>query len=245
MSPRRVATGFTALQERAGRPIVVIDAGHGGRDPGATSVSGQVARKGPDSRACPGPSRRAGEARPGPGRDDPRGRPLSDARRARGGRAAARRRPVRLAAHGQRAQPAGARSDGLFAVRRRFGRGSGAARGARKCAGVAADDGGGRSASRMLLADLAHARADEASADLAARLVDKSAGRVELRPDPHRFAAFHVLRRAGSPAVLFEAGYHQQCRRRSCCCARPEHRARSRSRSPRRSRPTSRPHARR
>src|SRR3954447_20775955 len=28
-----------------GRPIVVVDAGHGGRDPGATSVSGQVREK--------------------------------------------------------------------------------------------------------------------------------------------------------------------------------------------------------
>ena len=26
----------------------------------------------------------------------------------------------------------------------------------------------------------------------------KAAGRVEMRPNPHRFAAFHVLRRAGS-----------------------------------------------
>jgi N-acetylmuramoyl-L-alanine amidase len=46
-----------------------------------------------------------------------------------------------------------------------------------------------------------------ASADFASRLVGKSAGRFELRPEPHRFAAFHVLRRAGTPAVLFEAGY--------------------------------------
>ena len=46
-----------------------------------------------------------------------------------------------------------------------------------------------------------------ASADLASRLVNKAAGRVELRPNPHRFAAFHVLRRAEAPAVLFEAGY--------------------------------------
>ena len=29
----------------SGRPVVVIDAGHGGRDPGATSVSGQVHEK--------------------------------------------------------------------------------------------------------------------------------------------------------------------------------------------------------
>jgi N-acetylmuramoyl-L-alanine amidase len=46
-----------------------------------------------------------------------------------------------------------------------------------------------------------------ASADLATRFVNKSAGRFELRPNPHRFASFHVLRRAGAPAVLFEAGY--------------------------------------
>jgi N-acetylmuramoyl-L-alanine amidase len=46
-----------------------------------------------------------------------------------------------------------------------------------------------------------------ASANLAARLVRQSAGRFELRPNPHRFAAFHVLRRARTPAVLFEAGY--------------------------------------
>jgi N-acetylmuramoyl-L-alanine amidase len=38
-------------------------------------------------------------------------------------------------------------------------------------------------------------------------LVSKSAGRFELRPNPHRFASFHVLRRTDAPAVLFEAGY--------------------------------------
>jgi N-acetylmuramoyl-L-alanine amidase len=46
-----------------------------------------------------------------------------------------------------------------------------------------------------------------ASADLASRLVNKSAGRFALRPEPHRFAAFYVLRSARTPAVLFEAGY--------------------------------------
>jgi N-acetylmuramoyl-L-alanine amidase len=38
-------------------------------------------------------------------------------------------------------------------------------------------------------------------------MVGKSAGRFELRPNPHRFASFHVLRRAEAPAVLFEGGY--------------------------------------
>src|SRR5436190_379345 len=39
-------TGVTVSGARAaGRPIVVIDPGHGGRDPGAVSVSGGVAEK--------------------------------------------------------------------------------------------------------------------------------------------------------------------------------------------------------
>jgi N-acetylmuramoyl-L-alanine amidase len=60
---------------------------------------------------------------------------------------------------------------------------------------------------RSLLADLVARDHMGASADFAARLVAKSAGRIELRPDPHRFAAFHVLRSARTGAVLFEAGY--------------------------------------
>ena len=58
-----------------------------------------------------------------------------------------------------------------------------------------------------MLGDLAMRTQMSASADLAQRLVAKAAGRVGLRPQPHRFAAFHVLRRSGTPSVLFEAGY--------------------------------------
>jgi N-acetylmuramoyl-L-alanine amidase len=65
----------------------------------------------------------------------------------------------------------------------------------------------GTNAVDSVLADLAMRSQMSASADLAARLVNKAAGRVELRPNPHRFASFHVLRRADAPAVLFEAGY--------------------------------------
>ncbi|HEU5284879.1 MAG TPA: N-acetylmuramoyl-L-alanine amidase, partial [Sphingomicrobium sp.] len=60
---------------------------------------------------------------------------------------------------------------------------------------------------RSMLSDLALRSLMSASADLATRLVRKSAARVEMRPEPHRFATFHVLRRAEAPAVLFEAGY--------------------------------------
>jgi N-acetylmuramoyl-L-alanine amidase len=72
-------------------------------------------------------------------------------------------------------------------------------------AGTAAGEGNGSVDS--ILSELAMRSQMSASADLATRLVKRAAGRFELRPEPHRFAAFHVLRRAGAPAVLFEAGY--------------------------------------
>ena len=65
----------------------------------------------------------------------------------------------------------------------------------------------GGDAVKALLADLAVRSRMGASADLASRLVDRAAGRFDLRPEPHNFAAFHVLRRSGAPAILFEAGY--------------------------------------
>ena len=67
--------------------------------------------------------------------------------------------------------------------------------------------GGADSTVGAMLSDLSMRSQMSASADLASRLVRKSAGRFELRPEPHRFAAFHVLRSAEAPAVLFEAGY--------------------------------------
>jgi N-acetylmuramoyl-L-alanine amidase len=60
---------------------------------------------------------------------------------------------------------------------------------------------------QAMLSDLEMQAQMGASADLATRLVHRSAGHFELRPNPHRFAAFHVLRRSEAPAVLFEAGY--------------------------------------
>lgn len=58
-----------------------------------------------------------------------------------------------------------------------------------------------------ILTDLAMRAQMTASAGLASRLVARASGQIALRPQPHRFAAFHVLRRTGAPAVLFEAGY--------------------------------------
>jgi N-acetylmuramoyl-L-alanine amidase len=67
--------------------------------------------------------------------------------------------------------------------------------------------GGSDGSVRAILSDLAVRSQMTASANLADRVVRNSRGRVDLRPQPHRFADFQVLRSAGVPAVLFEAGY--------------------------------------
>ena len=60
---------------------------------------------------------------------------------------------------------------------------------------------------RFLLSDLALRDQMEDSAALASRLVRGAGPGMLLRPEPHRFAAFHILRRSEVPGVLFEAGY--------------------------------------
>ena len=69
-------------------------------------------------------------------------------------------------------------------------------------AGATGDDG----SVNAILSNLALRSQMKASADFAEQLV-RSAGGITLRPRPHQFADFEVLREAGVPAVLFEAGY--------------------------------------
>ena len=189
----------------AGRPIVVIDAGHGGRDPGATSVSGEVAEKELALAFA---------------------HELRDALVERGRlRVALTRTDDRYLTLDQRAAVARALGASLFVSVHTDSAPNPLARGASiySLSDVASDAGAARFAAAenrgsqtiaqsrgsvpAILSDLAMRSEMSASADFASRLVRKSAGRFELRPEPHRFAAFHVLRRAETPAVLFEAGY--------------------------------------
>lgn len=189
----------------AGRPIVVIDAGHGGRDPGATSVSGEMTEKQLTLAVA---------------------RELRDRLVASGRvRVALTREDDRYLTLDQRAAIARKLGAGLFLSLHMDSAPNPLARGASvySLSDVASDaeaarfansenrSGGGFPAAdgsiRSILADLALREQMEASAGLATRLVRKAAGRVLLRPQPHRFADFHVLRRAGVPAVLVEGGY--------------------------------------
>jgi N-acetylmuramoyl-L-alanine amidase len=187
-----------------GRPIVVIDAGHGGRDPGATSVSGQVREKDLTlalAQAVRDTLVKRGRVRVAMTRDDDRYLTLED-------RAAVARRlgaAMFVSVHIDSAPNPLARGASVYSLSD-IASDAEAARLAARENGDA--DSGPRSNSvDAILADLAMRSQMTASANLAARLVGKAAGRVELRPNPHRFAAFHVLRRADTPAVLFEAGY--------------------------------------
>jgi len=186
-----------------GRPIVVIDAGHGGRDPGATSVSGQVQEKQLTlalANALRDELVKRGRVRVAMTRDGDRYLTLDE-------RAAVARRlnaATFVSIHIDSAANPLARGASVYSLSDIASDAEAASLAARENEETRQ---AGRSSVDSMLADLAMRSQMSASADLASRLVNKAAGRLELRPNPHRFAAFHVLRRADAPAVLFEAGY--------------------------------------
>ena len=188
----------------AGRPIVVIDPGHGGRDPGAVSVSGTVAEKQLTlalARELRDRLVERGRVRVALTRDSDRYLTLEE----RAGVARVLGASLFLSIHMDSAPNPLARGASVYSL-------SDVASDAEAARFAAAQNAGGVAGAadgsvRSMLSDLALRSLMSASADLASRLVRKSAARVEMRPEPHRFATFHVLRRAEAPAVLFEAGY--------------------------------------
>ena len=202
--PPPSADRIYALPIARGRPIVVIDAGHGGRDPGARAVSGEVAEKDLTlalARELRDDLVKRGRVRVAMTRDDDRYLTLED-------RAAVARRldaGMFVSLHMDSAPNALARGASVYSLSDIASDSEAAHFAALQNNGAGAE--GATGSVQSLLADLAMRTQMSASADLASRLVNKSAGRFELRPQPHRFAAFHVLKRAATPAVLFEAGY--------------------------------------
>lgn len=189
-----------------GRPIVLIDPGHGGRDPGAPGVSGTSREKDLNlamSRELADLLEQRGRVRVALTREDDRYLTLEQ-------RAAIARRlgaGLFLSIHMDSAPNPQARGATIYSLSDI----ASSAEAARFAAAENREDGALSSepddSVRALLADVALREQMEESAGLAERLLRRAAGRVELRPRPHQFAAFHVLRRAETPAVLVEAGY--------------------------------------
>ena len=189
-----------------GRPIVLIDAGHGGRDPGAPGVSGTIQEK--DLTLAMATEladllEQRGRVRVALTREDDRYLTLEQ-------RAAIARRlqvGLFLSLHMDSAPNPLAKGATVYSL-------SDVASSAEAARFAQAENAEGGALSsepddsvRALLADVALREQMEASAGLAERLLRRADGQVELRPRPHQFAAFHVLRRAETPAVLVEAGY--------------------------------------
>ncbi len=189
-----------------GRPIVLIDPGHGGRDPGATAVSGTISEKQltlATARELRDLLVSRGRVRVALTREDDRYLTLEQ-------RAAIARRlgaALFVSLHMDSAPNPLARGVTVYSL-------SDVASSAEAARFAAAENRAGGALSsdadgsvRALLADLALRGQMEQSAALANRLVRRASGPVALRPRPHQFASFHVLRRAETPAVLVEAGY--------------------------------------
>jgi N-acetylmuramoyl-L-alanine amidase len=188
-----------------GRPIVLLDPGHGGDDPGAVAVSTTITEKDLTltlARELRDALVQRGRVRVAMTRD-------KDAYLSLDQRAAIARQlgaSLFLSLHMDSAPNPLARGASVYSL-------SDVASDADAARFAAAENARGASAGseagsvRAMLSDLGARMQMTASAELASRLVRKSSGRVELRPEPHRFASFHVLRRSEAPAVLFEAGY--------------------------------------
>ena len=202
------AVGEVKITEAAspGRPIVVLDAGHGGRDPGAKGASGSTNEKELTlalARELRAELAERGRVRVALTREDDRYLTLDQ-------RAEIARRlgaSAYLSLHIDSAPNPLARGATVYSLSD-VASDAEAARLAdkeNKAGEVMSSEPEG--SIRGMLSDLALREQMNASASLAERLVRKSAGRYLLRPEPHRFADFRVLRHAEVPAVLFEAGY--------------------------------------
>ncbi|HEX2803549.1 MAG TPA: N-acetylmuramoyl-L-alanine amidase [Sphingomicrobium sp.] len=188
-----------------GRPLVLIDPGHGGRDPGAIAVSGEVTEKAlalQFARELRDRLAANGRVRIAMTREDDRYLTLEQ-------RSALARRlgaSAYISLHMDSAPNPLARGASVYSLSD-VASDAEAERLAQSENNAVARAGGSDGSVRAILSDLVVRSQMNASANLAERLVRNSRKGVELRPQPHRFADLHVLRSAGVPAILFEAGY--------------------------------------
>jgi len=194
----------------AGRPLVVIDAGHGGKDPGAISPITGAREKDVNlavARAIRDALVRSGRVRVAMTRDDDSFVPLA-------GRVAVARRlgaGLFVAVHSDSAPNANASGATIYTLSEVASDVEAArlAEAENRRDGVADVDLGASDPSvRAILADLTQRETMAVSADFAGLLQREAAGRgVGFRRNYHRFANFVVLKASDTAAVLLESGY--------------------------------------
>ena len=189
-----------------GRPIVLLDPGHGGPDGGAPGLSGQAKEKDLTlafSRELRVLLAERGRVRVAMTREEDRALSLEQ----RAGIARRLGAALLISIHMDSAPNPLARGATVYSLSdvasdaeaARFARAENEAASALTSEG---DD-----SVRFLLSDLALRDQMAESAALATRLVRSAGPGMLLRPEPHKFAAFLILRRSEAPGVLFEAGF--------------------------------------
>jgi N-acetylmuramoyl-L-alanine amidase len=193
-----------------GRPLIVIDAGHGGRDGGATSPHNGAVEKEITlrlARAIRDELVRSGKVRVALTRDDDRFIELREryeiARRLGADlfiSVHADAAPMSDAARGATiytlSEVASDREAALLAAREN------------KSDIIGGVDLKGRNAEvNMILIDLAQRESMSVSTDFARLLKREASPPVPFRPEAHRFASLIVLKAPDIPSILFESGY--------------------------------------
>jgi N-acetylmuramoyl-L-alanine amidase len=201
--PRPVVAG------RADRPLVVIDAGHGGHDPGAVSSTDGTREKDITlsvARAIRDELVRGGRVRVALTRDDDRFLVLQE----RAQIARELKADLFISVHADSAPMTGATGATIYTLSE-----------------VASDATAGRLAARenkadiingvnlsgqgsdvsSILIDLAQRETMNASSRFADVLRREATGSVPFRGEFHRMAGFAVLKAPDTPAILFEVGY--------------------------------------
>lgn len=193
----------------ASRPLVVIDAGHGGHDPGASGGGYEEKRLVLGlARALRDRLLQQGGVRVALTRSDDRFLVLQE-------RAEIARRlgaDLFLSIH---ADSAGGESDGvqgatIYTLSDKASDETAARLAARenqadRINGVALKE--QSNAVSAILVDLSQRRANEEASDFASLIIREGEGRLPFHPEPRRSAAFVVLKAPDVPSVLFEAGY--------------------------------------
>ncbi|MEP6784875.1 MAG: N-acetylmuramoyl-L-alanine amidase [Sphingomonadales bacterium] len=205
--PLRPSAALPRIDGPAGRPLVVIDAGHGGFDPGAVGPGG-VREK--DVTLALAKSVRddllaAGRVRVALTREDDRFLVLDE----RSAIARALKAGLFISIHADSAPSTGATGATIYTL-------SDVASG-REAATLAAREnradiingvnlGGKSSAVSSILIDLAQRETMNASARFA-ELVKRENKKIPFKRDYHQMAGFVVLKAPDTPAILLEAGY--------------------------------------